>query len=562
MSAFDSDISVEEQKGGFDLGAPDDETFKLEKLDEYPGVMPDFDYESEPIIPTDDQTSAESDDDEGLEEFSEEFEELDEIPDIADELGEFLGEDVSIDDDNSEAAKEETQDETKDEPQDDSRDELGVFAGDVPETIEIEQEEDLSNVIPKDETKEEKALRELLNSEKKRSDEIKADKKAGEPDSKFGFGDDDIEPVQDEFIPVEEQHGEAELIDLSEITAEKPSTFGLETVVVREVDDGLEEPEKDETEQDDTGDNKKKDTKDGKKKKPLSKRKFIFFVSSAAVILLSVIGFAGYQIIYNTDDLIIPGDTLSVEYAKDAGQKSQSQLKKKIINSDNNSGEDGHYKEFEEELDKKMKIKDDLAIQTTNKKVKSLEEEAKKEVKQEIKQETKEKTKEKTKENKRELSSEKVNLSARDKKRLIAETSLASKEDTKKIKSSENKDQVNKKNKKIKKSKQTKDIAKRSTVSNKERSRKKLKYPNAKRKSQSDEGLFAVQIYSSLSEDDARDWLAKLNDKNIKNGFISTQLMRDKIWYRVRFGEFESRQKAQAAAMQYGFAQSWVDRIK
>jgi cell division septation protein DedD len=560
MSAFDSDISVEEQKGGFDLGAPDDETFKLEKLDEYPGVMPDFDYEVEPIIPTvDEDELAQDDDDEGLEEFSEEFDELDEIPDIADELGDFLGEEVSMDDDEAGVSEELAEDEITEEIQDDSNDELGVFASDVPASEEIEEEEeDPSDVIPENETEEEKALRELLGSEKKRSDEIKADKKAKEPDSKFGFGDDDIEPVQDEFIPVEEQHGDAELIDLSEISADKPSTFGLETVTVREVDDGIEKPEDEDSEEgDDENDKKKKDKKDGKKKKPLSKRRFIFFVSSAAVILLSVIGFAGYQMIYNTDDLIIPGDTLAMEYekgsegelAKNAGLKSQKRLKKKVKTSNNNPEEDGHYKEFEDDLDKKMKIEteqEDGIDEIINKKIKSKEESGNSDKKSKSEELKATEDIENTKENKRELNSEKVNLSAENKKRLIAQSSSSSEEE----------------DKKIKKTRQTKDIAKRSTVSNKERTRKKLKYPNTKRKSQSDEGLFAVQIYSSLSEDDARDWLAKLNDKNIKNGFITTQLMRDKIWYRVRFGEFESRQKAQAAAMQYGFAQSWVDRIK
>jgi cell division protein FtsN len=55
--------------------------------------------------------------------------------------------------------------------------------------------------------------------------------------------------------------------------------------------------------------------------------------------------------------------------------------------------------------------------------------------------------------------------------------------------------------------------------------------------------------------------LQKLDSKNI-NGFISEHKVRDQIWYRVRFGEFNSKDEARAAAMKHGFAQSWIDRIK
>lgn len=75
------------------------------------------------------------------------------------------------------------------------------------------------------------------------------------------------------------------------------------------------------------------------------------------------------------------------------------------------------------------------------------------------------------------------------------------------------------------------------------------------------EGTFVVQIYSSPSKDDAEDWLNRLINKNLR-GYISEHKVRDVIWYRVRFGEFSSKDEARAAAMKYGFAQSWIDRIR
>ncbi len=74
--------------------------------------------------------------------------------------------------------------------------------------------------------------------------------------------------------------------------------------------------------------------------------------------------------------------------------------------------------------------------------------------------------------------------------------------------------------------------------------------------------LYAVQIYASPSKDDAEAWLSNLKDKDVVNPRISTQKVRDVIWYRVRFGNFKSKDDAREAAMRYGFAQTWIDRIK
>ncbi|MBX3043423.1 MAG: SPOR domain-containing protein [Candidatus Kapabacteria bacterium] len=75
-------------------------------------------------------------------------------------------------------------------------------------------------------------------------------------------------------------------------------------------------------------------------------------------------------------------------------------------------------------------------------------------------------------------------------------------------------------------------------------------------------GVYTVQIYSSPSKEDAETWLNKLRSKNVQGAFISEQNVRDKVWYRVRFGNFRTREEARNAALRLGFAQTWIDRVK
>jgi cell division septation protein DedD len=75
-------------------------------------------------------------------------------------------------------------------------------------------------------------------------------------------------------------------------------------------------------------------------------------------------------------------------------------------------------------------------------------------------------------------------------------------------------------------------------------------------------GIYIVQIYSSPSREDAQAWLDKLKSNNVPDAFISEQNVRDKTWYRVRFGKYSTREEARNAALRYGFAQTWIDRVK
>ncbi len=73
--------------------------------------------------------------------------------------------------------------------------------------------------------------------------------------------------------------------------------------------------------------------------------------------------------------------------------------------------------------------------------------------------------------------------------------------------------------------------------------------------------IYTIQVYSSPSLEDAQDWVKKLKSYNI-DAYISEQMIRDVKWYRVRFGYFSTREEARSVALRYGFSQSWIDRIK
>lgn len=74
--------------------------------------------------------------------------------------------------------------------------------------------------------------------------------------------------------------------------------------------------------------------------------------------------------------------------------------------------------------------------------------------------------------------------------------------------------------------------------------------------------LYSIQIYASPSKEDANEWVQKLKKKKLGEVYISTQVIRDKVWYRVRCGYYKTKEEAKAAADNLGFSQSWIDRIK
>lgn len=74
--------------------------------------------------------------------------------------------------------------------------------------------------------------------------------------------------------------------------------------------------------------------------------------------------------------------------------------------------------------------------------------------------------------------------------------------------------------------------------------------------------LYVVQVYSSPSRDDADEWLQRLRSKNVSDGYIAEQQVKGESWYRVRFGQFSSKEDAEAIALKLGFKQPWVARVR
>lgn len=84
--------------------------------------------------------------------------------------------------------------------------------------------------------------------------------------------------------------------------------------------------------------------------------------------------------------------------------------------------------------------------------------------------------------------------------------------------------------------------------------------PNTKKVAK--EEIYTIQIYATPSLEDAQNWLKEIKMRYNIDAYISPQIIRDRQWYRVRFGYYSSMEEATATAMKLGFSQSWIDRIK
>jgi septal ring-binding cell division protein DamX len=73
---------------------------------------------------------------------------------------------------------------------------------------------------------------------------------------------------------------------------------------------------------------------------------------------------------------------------------------------------------------------------------------------------------------------------------------------------------------------------------------------------------WVVQVHSSQSIDDADEWLQQLQSRSISDGRIEPVTQKGAVWYRVRFGRYATRQEAEQAALELGYRNAWVDRIR
>lgn len=69
--------------------------------------------------------------------------------------------------------------------------------------------------------------------------------------------------------------------------------------------------------------------------------------------------------------------------------------------------------------------------------------------------------------------------------------------------------------------------------------------------------IFAIQLFSSPNKDEAY----RVRDEAGSGAYISTLIINSKVWYRVRFGHYPSKEEASAAAKAKGFSKYWIDRV-
>lgn len=486
MSAFELEISEEEERSGFELGAPDDESFKLQELDEYPGTLPDFDIEEQPMIPVEEEKEDILELEEEPEDLPEEEEPTFELDDDNDEdefesAGAFVDSDDVLDSetyDENEFSDNETLG-SNDEIESLSEDEVSELGGSPSPDDEIETVS--ADVDPE--------LQALLQSELQRSEEIKASKgEVGLPE------EDRIETVYKEFIPVEEQ----EDLEAININDEEGSETGQEEFV------GVAPPI--------TADSEDTEGKRTKRTKPkaMSKRRMYAIIGTPIFLMLILLGLGYFKVInvpgiqeISAPDTVASNNDLVIDDVDDI-----------IIP--------------EESTEQSSEIQDTV-----------LQEESSKE-------------------------DIKTQVEAVDKPKEIAKVE----EKTEKLDLVKKENPIKKNIKPVKKVKKDKPLVeanktkKKEVKSGKNEKNKKVSIPKSNRKPDSDVGLFTVQIYASPSKKDAEDWLNKLKSDNINDAFISEQLVRDEVWYRVRFGGFKTKQEAQAAAQKLGYSQTWVDRVK
>lgn len=332
-------------------------------------------------------------------------------------------------------------------------------------------------------------------------------------------------PIDDEIL--------ADVINFDDIKADKPSNYGIDSIG-----------------EEDNTDTKSIDEIKKNKKKDKSKKLFYIYGSVAALLLISLITvtFLNKDRIFNS--IVSNGDSTLVDNKIDSSKSSKStNVNKSKIKLDSNKKEIAINRDS---INKSVEINDSNSLDLNGNNIDIV--------------------KDKEKENiitKDDINNQHIN------KNSNVNTNKTQIEDTKIVSN----DNVINKTKELPKAKTvTKDnnITNNTNIRNKEEIERKKSVSNSIQKDEkekinnipypkkdlSDEGIFTVQIYATQSKEDALFWLNKLKDQKIYDGFISEQIIRDEIWYRVRFGNFTNKDKALEEASKLGYAQTWVDRVK
>lgn len=639
MPQFENDrLTDEESIGSYTLGEPDDESFQLESLEQYPGELPGFEFDDTPLIEADipelevveEMTEADEGDtvwdsfgddktvdneNEEIESISNEDLEVDDIDSALAELDEidFLDDEeevegafeddeiesvesnlndnfiedsednVNIDDDEIEQLTPEEIAALEGKPFDTSTDfennEIEDFS--APEKIEREEEIDLDS----DAAELKAMLQKELNEKSKNKNEEEPEELS------------DVEDF-DDF----DNEDDAEVISFDKLNIDKPSNFQQENS-----DDSKNNQD------DSNSDNDEKTNK--KKKRKRKKNKLLIYITAAAsVIILAGLGYlfilpmfedngeveftntsnakSNFEIIddLSADDATVKKDRKKTNYDSDDESVSKNSSKNNNANSNKvsvkktNKNESGNgendnnsnsVEDDETDNNNSINSSKDVAKNTepdNNKKQNSQSNNTVKNSSQSKDNSISNNTKDRKDKNNNIKSGKSIKDKAVNKKQETNDNLQNEKDVNKKIDLGTNKSVAQKKKqkknrnrKKIKsnKTKQNKDIASKE-IPKRVRNKNKNKTSSKKKDiaEDSNKGIFTIQIYASPSRQDALEWLGKLKKHNISDGFISEQIVRDEIWYRVRFGKYTTKQQARETAMRYGFTQTWIDRIR
>ncbi len=553
MSIFDEKLRPEEVVAGFNPGEPDDDTMLLEKTGKYPGDFPYYqtiapeppskNIATDEIIEnpegniwdmiTEDEIPAEVSPDPEPEPISEQIQETESIyepeptPEIT-QTEEEVWQDTTI------PAFPESVDDANDK-QEDTIDEIWEAAN---KDLVHQNEQVESGAISVDDELKNLLQAELEASQKKRKE--KENRKFEKEPEQIEVAEIDPEQAKKSFKPVEEQEKKVDYIDFDKIDETKK---GATDPLIPNVEGAKEVIKSKKTKS-------PKPPKPPKEKKERKKAGLLFWIASSVAGILIIAAASYFAINYFLNNYN--------NIAKDSTITKEKQLTKKE-NSKNNQSKAKEKSHKETEQSKK----EEPANQDTTNKAKFEHNEGADFAHSEAKVDSKatgHKTDEpKVDEHSKELPKTEQKITEKPKS---TEKEITPKKETehKKVAAKKNTPSVTHNKPKVQSKKPKQTTTKPKVVENKTiEEPKTVQVPKVVKPTKA---VYTIQVYSTPSYEDAQMWIKKLYSLSISNAYISTQKIRDVVWYRVRFGEYNDKQNAINDARKLGFSQTWVDRIK
>jgi len=502
MAIFDENkLKEEEIKSGFQPGEPDDDSFLLESKGAYPGQFTTFDdLESEPII----DFFNEGEDSPQKNESEQNVDANEVSESLWDQFDSDTSEIVSSPQETSPVDEQKPSVESVEpiEPIDVEPQEVDKSATVIPGqdfALSSESDEAPSNIVFDEDFK--KQLEEELRNKK----EKKSKKKEIQEETLIEI------PPDPDFKPVEEREKKFEFIDLGNMFDGDVSTnegnIATEPIPVIEKKKAKVIKEK-----------KVKENKPPKEKK---KKGLIYwlFVAAAILAILTVTTYFSLDYLIKSPEKKHKDSLLTAHKAE---KQKQEKPAEKIVEQDKSATQKEEPKKIDSATKENQAKPQIETAKVQEKPVKVQEQPAK--TQSEGLTKTKE-IKEKKAEIKRQIPNYSYAQPVKPKKKFFPKAAIEPK-------------------------------------SEKEIEEKELEIAEDNKTSIKEKAVYTIQVYSTPSYEDAKLWLDKLLSLNIPTARIVQQKIRDITWYRIRFGNYQTKDEALNAAKRLGFSQTWVDRIK